>query len=133
MKTQAPVNVTRRVAMKAGLGTALSALSLSASRADDLPHHPKEGRIAMSHHLDTPLAAQNGQLYIDDKIQLSIEYAPEPPFSGGTPFTSPPEIVKAVLDGSRERRADRESIVFACVQRGVPSETQARSHWGSNQ
>jgi cyclohexyl-isocyanide hydratase len=67
------------------------------------------------------------------KIQLSIEYAPEPPFSGGTPFTSPPEIVKAVLDGSRERRADRESIVFACVQRGVPSETQARSRWGSNQ
>jgi hypothetical protein len=71
MKTQAPVNVTRRVAMKAGLGTALSALSLSASRADDLPHHPKEGRIAMSHHLDTPLAAQNGQLYIDDLYVFS--------------------------------------------------------------
>jgi cyclohexyl-isocyanide hydratase len=54
------------------------------------------------------------------KIQLSIEYAPEPPFSGGTPFTSPPEIVKAVLDGSRLRRADRESIVSACVHRRVP-------------
>jgi cyclohexyl-isocyanide hydratase len=59
------------------------------------------------------------------KIQLSIEYAPEPPFPGGTPFTSPPEIVKAVLDGSRQRRADRESIVSACVQR--QSETQAGS------
>jgi len=33
MTTQAPMNVTRRVAMKAGLGTALSALSLSALRA----------------------------------------------------------------------------------------------------
>jgi hypothetical protein len=26
----------------------------------------QEGSIAMSHHLDTPLASQNGQLYIDD-------------------------------------------------------------------
>ena len=25
-----------------------------------------EGSIAMSHHLDTPLASQNGQLYLDD-------------------------------------------------------------------
>jgi len=59
------------------------------------------------------------------KIQLSIEYAPEPPFPGGTPLTSPPEIVKAVLDGSRQRRADRESIVSACVRRGVPLPLQA--------
>jgi cyclohexyl-isocyanide hydratase len=51
------------------------------------------------------------------KIQLSMEYAPEPPFSGGTPFTSPPEIVKAVLFASRQRRADRESVVAACVHR----------------
>jgi hypothetical protein len=71
MTTQAPMNVTRRVAMKAGLGTALSALSLSALRADDLPHHPKEGSVPMSHHLDTPLAAQNGQLYIDDLYVFS--------------------------------------------------------------
>ena len=67
---QAP-NVTRRVAMKAGLGTALSALSLSASRADDLPYHRKEESVSMSHHLDTPLAAQNGQLYIDDLYVFS--------------------------------------------------------------
>jgi hypothetical protein len=65
------MNVTRRVAMKTGLGTALSALNLSALRADDLPHHPKEGSLPMSHHLDTPLAAQNGQLYIDDLYVFS--------------------------------------------------------------
>jgi cyclohexyl-isocyanide hydratase len=53
------------------------------------------------------------------KIQLAIEYDPDPPFPGGTPFTSPPEIVKAVLDGSRQRRAHRERIVAACVCRGV--------------
>jgi uncharacterized protein DUF4331 len=57
--------------MKAGLGMALSALSLSALRADELPHHGKEGNVGMSHHLDTPLAAQNGQLYIDDLYVFS--------------------------------------------------------------
>jgi cyclohexyl-isocyanide hydratase len=59
------------------------------------------------------------------KIQLAIEYAPQPPFPGGTPFTSPPEIVKAVLDASRQRRADRERIVAACVRRGVPLSLEA--------
>jgi hypothetical protein len=72
---QAPINVTRRVALKAGLGTALctalSAASLSALRADDLTHHRREGSIPMSHHLDTPLASQNGQLYIDDLYVFS--------------------------------------------------------------
>src|ERR1700742_4320698 len=28
--------------------------------------HRAKGRTTMSHHLDTPLARQNGQLYIDD-------------------------------------------------------------------
>jgi hypothetical protein len=30
-----------------------------------------EGNLSMSHHLDTPLAAQNGQLYIDDLYVFS--------------------------------------------------------------
>jgi cyclohexyl-isocyanide hydratase len=50
-------------------------------------------------------------------IQLAIEYDPAPPFPGGTPFTSPPEIVRAVLNGSRRRRADRERIVATFVRR----------------
>ena len=65
------MNVTRRVAMTAGLGTALSALGLSALRAYDLPHLGKQGSVPMSHHLDTPLAAQNGQVYIDDLYVFS--------------------------------------------------------------
>jgi hypothetical protein len=65
------MNVARRVALKTGLGAALSALSLSALRANDLRHHRKEGSVPMSHHLDTPLAAQNGQLYIDDLYVFS--------------------------------------------------------------
>jgi cyclohexyl-isocyanide hydratase len=51
------------------------------------------------------------------KIQLSIEYDPAPPFPGGTPITSPPEIVEAVLDESRQRRADRERMVDQAVSR----------------
>src|SRR5262245_13664492 len=38
-------------------------ISLSVVRRADSPL-PEEG--SMSHHLDTPLAAQNGQLYLDD-------------------------------------------------------------------
>jgi cyclohexyl-isocyanide hydratase len=59
------------------------------------------------------------------RIQLAIEYDPAPPFSGGTPFTSPPEIVKAVLDGSRQRRADRERVVAACQRRLAPAPLRA--------
>jgi cyclohexyl-isocyanide hydratase len=59
------------------------------------------------------------------KIQLAMEYDPAPPFPGGTPFTSPPEIVKAVLDASRQRRADRERVVTACVRRRVPLPLEA--------
>jgi cyclohexyl-isocyanide hydratase len=51
------------------------------------------------------------------KIQLAIEYDPHPPFAGGTPFTSPPEIVQAVLADSRARRAERESMVTQAVER----------------
>ena len=45
--------------------------SLSALRAGELPYYGKEGNGLMSHHLDTPLAAQNGQLYIDDLYVFS--------------------------------------------------------------
>jgi cyclohexyl-isocyanide hydratase len=31
------------------------------------------------------------------EIQLSIEYAPEPPFLSGTPASAPPEVLEAVL------------------------------------
>ncbi|MGO9484687.1 MAG: DUF4331 family protein [Rhodomicrobium sp.] len=65
------MNVTRRVAMKAGFGAALSALSLRPLRADGLLDNQKEGNVPMSHHLDTPLAAKNGQLYIDDLYVFS--------------------------------------------------------------
>jgi cyclohexyl-isocyanide hydratase len=51
------------------------------------------------------------------KIQLAIEYDPHPPFPGGTPATSPPEIVQAVLADSRARRAEREGMVAQAAAR----------------
>jgi cyclohexyl-isocyanide hydratase len=45
------------------------------------------------------------------KIQLAMEYDPAPPFKGGTPYTSPPDIVAAVLADSTKRRAMRETQV----------------------
>jgi hypothetical protein len=68
---EAPMKMTRRVAVKAGLVTAVSALSRSALRADEQKYQGKEGIVPMSHRLDTPLAAQNGQLYIDDLYVFS--------------------------------------------------------------
>jgi hypothetical protein len=74
-REQAPTNVSRRTAMKAGFGTALSALSLSALPAEGAPNDRKERSASMSHHLDTPLAAQNGQLYIDDLYVFSGDHS----------------------------------------------------------
>lgn len=51
------------------------------------------------------------------RIQLAIEYDPAPPFAGGTPTTSPPQIVAAVLAGSRQRRAERETMVRQAAAR----------------
>lgn len=51
------------------------------------------------------------------KIQLGIEYDPHPPFEGGTPSTSPADIVQAVLADSRNRRAERESMVAEAAAR----------------
>jgi cyclohexyl-isocyanide hydratase len=55
-------------------------------------------------------------------IQLGIEYDPDPPFAGGTPFTSPPEIVEMVTARSRQRRVEREAMVAQAAARMTASE-----------
>ena len=40
--------------------------------------------------------------YAAQEVQLSVEYAPEPPFQSGTPETAPPEIVSSVKNATRE-------------------------------
>ena len=39
---------------------------------------------------------------VAQQIQLSIEYAPDPPFDSGTPETAPPEVVAASRAAVRE-------------------------------
>lgn len=56
------------------------------------------------------------------RIQLAMEYDPEPPFKGGTPYTSPPQVVQAVLAASTARRAKREGQVAAAAARLRASE-----------
>jgi cyclohexyl-isocyanide hydratase len=51
------------------------------------------------------------------KIQLQIEYDPAPPFVGGTPTTSPPQITAALREAARERWATRELIVAEAAAR----------------
>lgn len=52
------------------------------------------------------------------KIQLAIEYDPVVPFRRGTPLTSSPEIVKAALDGSRQRiMCGQDPLDGLCVAR----------------
>ena len=40
-------------------------------------------------------------------IQLAIEYAPDPPFSSGSPHTAPPEVLEAARDRVRDISAAR--------------------------
>jgi len=50
-----------------------------------------------------------------EQIQLQIEYDPAPPFPGGTPFTSRPEIVQRCVAAAAERKAHREAAVKAAA------------------
>jgi cyclohexyl-isocyanide hydratase len=45
------------------------------------------------------------------RIQLQIEYDPEPPFRSGTPFTASPETIAAQREGGAARRKIREEAV----------------------
>jgi cyclohexyl-isocyanide hydratase len=45
------------------------------------------------------------------QIQLQIEYDPEPPFRGGTPYTAEPAIVARARSDSAQRRKTREAAV----------------------
>ena len=50
-------------------------------------------------------------------IQLSIEYAPEPPFRSGTPKTAPPEVLEAAREEVREVTAARLATAIRISRR----------------
>jgi cyclohexyl-isocyanide hydratase len=57
------------------------------------------------------LAAELAGQSAAETIQLSLEYAPEPPFNAGTPETAPPEILAATRARGAASRAEREAII----------------------
>ena len=48
---------------------------------------------------------------VAEAIQLTIEYAPAPPFNAGTPETAPASVLATVKSRGAMRRAEREAIV----------------------
>jgi cyclohexyl-isocyanide hydratase len=50
-------------------------------------------------------------------IQLAIAYAPEPPFSSGTPETAPPAVLKRTRDSYRAVTEQRERTARRAAQR----------------
>lgn len=54
------------------------------------------------------------------QIQLQIEYDPEPPYRGGTPETSPVEILERCQRASATRRGIREKAVRLAASRLSP-------------
>jgi len=53
-----------------------------------------------------------------EAIQLTLEYAPEPPFAAGTPETAPAAVLAAVRARGAALRAEREGLVRAVT--GTP-------------
>jgi cyclohexyl-isocyanide hydratase len=62
------------------------------------------------------------------RVQLSLEYAPAPPFDSGTPATASPELVAQARAGMAESRTERERILPAMdlAQAAVNSRQVAR-------
>ena len=77
------------------------------------------------------LAAELAGQAAAEAIQLTLEYAPAPPFAAGTPETAPPAVVAAVRARGAALRAERENRVraltgLAPLEPGSPLPTLAR-------
>ena len=65
--------------------------------------------LALAAELFGPAAAQ--------RIQLAIEYAPAPPFDGGSPDTAPDDIREALRRDSHDALSRRRALVEAAARR----------------
>lgn len=52
-----------------------------------------------------------------ERIQLGLEYAPEPPFQSGSPHTASPGLVAGVLSAAAPIQASREALVARAAAR----------------
>jgi cyclohexyl-isocyanide hydratase len=62
------------------------------------------------------LVAELAGVQTAQAIQLSLEYAPAPPFDAGSPETAPPEVVAAARRRGAKVRSEREMLVQAAAQ-----------------
>lgn len=51
------------------------------------------------------------------RIQLAIEYVPDPPFNSGSPHTAPAPVLKAITEASAARLAHRRAAVARAASR----------------
>lgn len=58
---------------------------------------------------------------VAERIQLSLEYAPAPPFQAGSPHTASPALVADVLRATASMQSARESLVARAAARLLPS------------
>lgn len=84
---------------------------------------PTQGRVVQDGNIYTgggvtagidfalALAAQELGPEAAQKIQLAIEYNPDPPFDAGSPTTASPDIVNTVRTASHDRQEERYSMV----------------------
>lgn len=63
------------------------------------------------------LAAEIAGRDVAQAIQLTLEYAPAPPFQSGAPETAPPEILERVLHLMNRSQAERIAAVDAAAAR----------------
>ena len=84
---------------------------------------PTEGRVVRDGNVVTAGGVTSGidfglallaELKGEDmarRVQLSLEYAPAPPFDTGTPAQASPELVAAARQGMAASRAERERLL----------------------
>jgi transcriptional regulator GlxA family with amidase domain len=63
------------------------------------------------------LAAEIAGEAVAQRIQLGIEYDPQPPFHAGTPDTAPPDVLAAVREGMATQFAARRAALRAALDR----------------
>lgn len=66
------------------------------------------------------LAAELTDQQTAESIQLTLEYAPAPPFTAGTPETAPPETLQTARTRSAASRAEREAIIKQITAEPAP-------------
>jgi transcriptional regulator GlxA family with amidase domain len=63
------------------------------------------------------LAAEIAGPEVAQAIQLTLEYAPAPPFQAGSPETAPPEVLERVQRAVSRTEGERRAAVVAAAKR----------------